>query len=50
MIKYDIIRQPVRRQVVPPNGGDTVVTYSDLFQFGLLIVGIIGLCFAYRKK
>ncbi|WP_418984468.1 putative holin-like toxin [Agathobaculum sp.] len=27
-----------------------MVTYSDLFQFGILIVGIIGLCLAHRKK
>lgn len=27
-----------------------VVTYAELFQFGLLIVGIIGLCLAHRKK
>ncbi len=26
------------------------VTYSDLFQFGLLICAIIGLCLTYRKK
>ncbi|WP_368077815.1 putative holin-like toxin [uncultured Agathobaculum sp.] len=27
-----------------------MVTYSDLIQFGLLIVGIIGLCLEYKKK
>ncbi|WP_368077831.1 putative holin-like toxin [uncultured Agathobaculum sp.] len=26
-----------------------MVTYSDLFQFGLLIVAIIGLCLSHRK-
>lgn len=31
-------------------GGDTVVTYSDLFQLGLLIIGIIGLCLSHKKK
>ncbi|WP_318361719.1 putative holin-like toxin [uncultured Agathobaculum sp.] len=38
-------------KVVPPQykGGDDMVTYSDLFQFGLLIVAIIGLCLSHRK-
>ena len=33
-----------------PNGGDTMVTYSDLIQLGILIVGIINLYFQYNKK
>ncbi|MFR4262948.1 putative holin-like toxin [Butyricicoccus faecihominis] len=30
-------------------GGDDMVTYSDLFQFGLLIVAIISLCLKHRR-
>ena len=26
-----------------------MVTYSDLFQFGILICAIIGLCLSHRK-
>ena len=33
-----------------PNGGDTMVTYSDLIQLGILIVGIINLYCQYKKK
>ena len=44
-------RQDDEKTVVPPaKGGDDMVTYSDLFQFGILIVGIIGLCLVHRKK
>lgn len=32
------------------NGGDTMVTYSDLIQLGILIVGIINLCLSQKKK
>ena len=28
---------------------DDMVTYSDLFQFGILIVAIISLCLKHRK-
>ena len=31
-------------------GGDVMVTYSDLFQFGILIVGIISLVLQINKK
>ena len=31
-------------------GGDGMVTYSDLFQFGILIVSIISLVFQINKK
>ena len=31
-------------------GGDGMVTYSDLFQFGILIVGIISLVLQINKK
>ena len=31
-------------------GGLPMVTYSDLFQFGLLIVGVIGVCIAAMKR
>ena len=30
--------------------GDTMVTYSDLIQTGILVVGIIGLFIAANKK
>ena len=31
-------------------GGDVMVTYSDLFQFGILIVSIISLVLQINKK
>ena len=31
-------------------GGGVMVTYSDLFQFGILIVGIISLVLQIKKK
>ena len=31
-------------------GGGVMVTYSDLFQFGILIVGIISLVLQINKK
>ena len=31
-------------------GGDGMVTYSDLFQFGILIVGIISLVIQVNNK
>ena len=31
-------------------GGDSMVTYSDLFQLGILIVSIIALCVQIRRK
>ena len=31
-------------------GGDVMVTYSDLFDFGILIVAIISLVFQIKKK
>ena len=31
-------------------GGDGMVTYSDLFQFGILIVSIISLVLQIKKK
>ena len=31
-------------------GGGNMVTYSDLFQFGILIVGIISLVLQVNKK
>lgn len=48
---YYFRQQMMKKTVVAPaKGGDDMVTYSDLFQFGILIVGIIGLCLAHRKK
>ena len=34
----------------PRKGGLLMVTYSDLIQIGILIVGIIGLFFQANKK
>lgn len=31
-------------------GGDTMVTYSDLFQYSLVIIGIVGLIIQIFKK
>jgi len=31
-------------------GGCPMVTYSDLIQIGILVVGIIGLIMDYKKK
>lgn len=35
---------------VPPKGGDDMVTYTDLFQYTLVIVAIIGLIVATKRK
>lgn len=31
-------------------GGDSVVTYDGLFQFALVIIGVIGLILAYKRR
>ena len=31
-------------------GGDTMVTYSDLFSYSLVIIGVIGLVLQITKK
>ena len=43
-----------RGQLLPPEsidkGGGPMVTYSELFQYTLVIIGIIGLVIAANKK
>ena len=64
MLKYDILTlalpdrsgQPSRRGAAPlppdtkKGGLPMMVTYSDLIQIGILIVGIIGLFLSHKKK
>jgi hypothetical protein len=33
-----------------PERGDAMITYSELFQLGMLIIAIIGLCRKHKKK
>ena len=38
-------------EVIPKGGGNmAVVTYDGLFQFALVIIGIVGLFLVYKKK
>lgn len=37
-------------KVVPPKGGDAVVTYTDLFGFCLVIIGIISLTLQFINR
>ena len=42
-----------RRGLLAPSiveGGDTMVTYSELFSYSLVIIGIIGLVLQITKK
>ena len=45
-VRYSECQQRCETGCSLPNirGGDDMVTYSDLFQFGILICAIIGLC------
>jgi len=33
-----------------PEGGDRMVTYADLFQYSLVVIGIVTLCTAIMRK
>ena len=37
-------------EVAPPNGGDAMITYSFVFQLAMVVIGVIGLCIARKKK
>ena len=39
-----------RGNLFPRKGGSAMVTYSELFQYTLVIIGIIGLFIAVNKK
>jgi hypothetical protein len=42
---------PLWRAFVRPSGKeDPMVSYSDLFQFGILVIAIIGLVYKIAKK
>ena len=44
---------PLRGQLLTPDfteGGDPMVTYSELFQFVIMLTGIIALIFQVAKK
>ena len=48
---YYFRQQMMKKTVVPPaKGGDGMVTYSDLFQFGILIVQIVALVIQVNNK
>ena len=38
------------RRDLETGGGGVMVTYSDLFTYSLVIIGIIGLCMQFRQK
>lgn len=39
------------RDSLPEKGGDAMqITYAELFQFCLVIIGVIGLCMQAKKK
>ena len=56
--QYSVGGRPLLREeaalLFPPplhrRGGDVMVTYSDLFDFGILIVAIISLVLQIKKK
>ena len=48
-----LFREEAETSFPPPlhrRGGDVMVTYSDLFDFGILIVAIISLVLQIKKK
>jgi len=52
-VKYQVVGPRQGAASLPSDlmkGGLPMVTYSDLIQIGILIVGIISLFLAYKKK
>lgn len=51
-ILYDIIRERIATggRSLSCKGGDHMITYAELFQFGILVVEIVTLCVIIHKR
>jgi len=41
---------PLGGQSLSRKGGDRMVTYAELFQYSLVVIGIVTLCAALMRK
>ena len=48
--KRQAVSPPLQGEPFPRKGGDVMVTYSDLFQFVIMITGIVGVCYQIFRK
>lgn len=50
MLRY---ARKAAEEALPPmgsvTGGDAMVTYAELFQYSLVIIGVITLCFLHKN-
>lgn len=48
--KRQAVSPPSQGGPFPRKGGDAMVTYSELFQFSLVILGVVGICIQIFNK
>ena len=48
--KRQAVGPPLQGEPFPPERGSVMVTYSELFQFVIMITGIVGICYQIFGK